>query len=346
MADELEVLPARSGHGPDPEEDEGGGPVKTFLEHLEDLRWTMIKSVIAVAIGVLACLSGANWLVQVLVWPLKQAEGLQTETSSRVVVTFGTNILARMSSEDAIAQGFGGIETNRDTFIRLMPVPMGTNFVLQVQMDPQPPDPSAYRNPVLLSILGPAKAFKVLMQVGIYGGMVISAPFVLVFLGQFILPALHMHEKRFIYRISGIAVGLFMVGVLFCYFLILIICLSTTVTFTKWLGFSAELWSADEYISFVCWFMLGLGIAFELPLVLLTLVKIGILNASKLSEYRMYWVVIGLGLSAFITPDGSPITLFLLFGPLHLLYELSVVIAYAWERSARKKGEMIHGTKG
>jgi sec-independent protein translocase protein TatC len=334
MADELEVMPPESSL-PE-EEDEGGGPIKTFLEHLEDLRWTLIKSVLAVVIGVLACLSGAPWLIKVLVWPLEMAEGIQTDTETRVIISLGTNIVARMNTQEALAQGFDGVYTNSDTFLRMIPVSDGTNFVMSIQPDPQPPLPSAYLNSVKLSILGPAKAFKVLMQVGIYGGFVLSTPAILFFLAQFILPALHVHEKRLLYRIAGVSGGLFFLGLAFCYFLILIICLSTTVTFTNWLGFSAELWTADEYISFVCWFMLGMGIAFQLPLVLLTLVHIGILSASKLSEYRSYWVIIGLVLCAFITPDGSPITLLLLFGPLHLLYEASVIIAYAWERKARK----------
>ncbi|HTH47526.1 MAG TPA: twin-arginine translocase subunit TatC, partial [Candidatus Limnocylindria bacterium] len=80
-----------------------------------------------------------------------------------------------------------------------------------------------------------------------------------------------------------------------------------------------------------------MGIAFQLPLVLLTLVKIGILNATKLSQFRMYWVVAGLVIAAFITPDGNPINMMLLFLPLHVLYEISVVIAWWWERQERRE---------
>ena len=332
MADEPEVL--LPDVLADPEGD-GGGPVKTFLEHLEDLRWTLIKSVVAVAVGVLMCLSGANWIIKFLTWPLEQAEGIRTTSESQVILTLGTNIF-RLTAAEATAQGFPGIATNRDTFLRLAPVPQGTNWTLGLVVQTNEPPASSYRNPVTLSILGPAKAFSVLMQVAVYGGFVVSTPAILFFLGQFILPALHQHEKKLLYKVAGFATLLFAVGVAFCYFLILVVCLSTTVTFTKWLGFSADLWNADEYIGFVCWFMLGMGLAFQLPLVLLTLVKIGILNAAKLSQFRMYWVATGLILSAFITPDGSPITLILLFGPLHLLYELSVFIAKIWERKARE----------
>ena len=79
-----------------------------------------------------------------------------------------------------------------------------------------------------------------------------------------------------------------------------------------------------------------MGFAMRLCLVLLTLVKIGLLDAAKLSKFRMYWVVAGLAIAGFITPDGNPFTMVLMFLPLHLLYEISVLIAWWWERKERK----------
>src|SRR5262245_31247398 len=64
---------------PEPEfdsilEEEGGGPVKTFLEHLEDLRWTLIKCVVSALLAMLVALSAANYVVAFLKWPLDQAQ--------------------------------------------------------------------------------------------------------------------------------------------------------------------------------------------------------------------------------------------------------------------------------
>ena len=62
-------------HEPDnPEGSPEGGPVKTFLEHLEDFRWVLIKSVVALFLAMLVCLIGANHVVQIIKWPLKQAD--------------------------------------------------------------------------------------------------------------------------------------------------------------------------------------------------------------------------------------------------------------------------------
>jgi sec-independent protein translocase protein TatC len=93
----------------------------------------------------------------------------------------------------------------------------------------------------------------------------------------------------------------------------------------------------------MCWFLLGMGISFELPLVLLTLVKIGLLDATKLSKFRMYWVVGGLVLAGFITPDGNPLTMVIMFLPLHFLYEVSVVVAWWWARKERLAAERGEG---
>ena len=330
MSDELEVLP------PEPaSEEEGGGPVKSFLEHLEDLRWTLIKCAAAILIGIIVCLSASDFIIGILSWPLRKAEALRTSDEPQIALTLGTNVLAKFGANEFPMFRPEGAVTNKDIFLKFAPVTLGTNTVLALVPDSNPPKAATAGMQVALSVLSPGEAFTVAIQIAIYGGFTLSAPFVIFFLGQFILPALHIHEKRFLYKVSGFASGLFMAGVAFCYFVMMIITLSTTVGFANWLGFRSDTWRASEYISFMCWFLLGMGISFELPLVLLTLVKIGILDAAKLSKFRMYWVVAGLTLAGFITPDGNPLTMVLMFLPLHLLYEISVIIAWWWERQER-----------
>ena len=238
----------------------GGGPVKTFLEHLEDLRWTLIKCAVAVFLGFILCLSGSNVVIQFLKWPLMVAEGMRHSTSGRVVFMLGTNVLTRMTPNDS---GIAGVATNRDTVFRLAPTLVGTNLVLKLQEDTNPPAIATRSFDVQLKTLGPVTAFSVVMQIAMFGGITVSIPFILFFIAQFILPALHQHEKSFVYKVSGWATFLFLMGVAFCYFVLLVICLSTTVSFSNWLGFAADEWKADEYISFVCWFMLGMGVAFQ-----------------------------------------------------------------------------------
>jgi len=382
MSDELEVMPPESSS-----EDEGGGPIKSFLEHLEDLRWTLVKCAAAVFIGIIACLSGSDFIIGLLKWPLDKANAMRTSDESQIALTLGTNVLAKFGAKEfpsfrpggfstnqapppksftdrlgdlfnsggtnlpprTFGQRFGDLfhvessVTNRDVFLRIEPVTIGTNTILAVVPDLNPPKAATDGMQTSLAVLSPGEAFTVAIQIAIYGGFTVSAPFVIFFLGQFILPALHVHEKKFLYKVSGFATGLFLAGVAFCYFVMMIITLSTTVGFANWLGFRSDSWRASEYISFMCWFLLGMGISFELPLVLLTLVKIGILDAAKLSKFRMYWVVAGLTLAGFITPDGNPLTMVIMFLPLHVLYEVSVIIAWWWARQDRLAAERGEG---
>ena len=118
------------------------------------------------------------------------------------------------------------------------------------------------------------------------------------------------------------------------------IALSTAALFAQWLQFGADVWRAEDYIKFVCKFMIGMGLAFELPVIILLLVKIGILDYKKLSKFRMYWVVINLVLASVLTPPDI-VTQVLMALPMQLFYELSVFIAWIWYRRDKKREEQI-----
>src|SRR5499427_2686483 len=75
------------------EEEEEGGPVKSFLEHLEDLRWVLIKSLVALGVAVLICLLGGNYVVEILKRPLNHAKLTFPGTNQVVTAFFGTNQL-------------------------------------------------------------------------------------------------------------------------------------------------------------------------------------------------------------------------------------------------------------
>src|SRR5713101_6037931 len=81
----------------DIEEEEEGGPVKSFLEHLEDLRWVLIKSIVSLGVAVLVCLIGGNYVVEILKRPLKNAKVSYPGTNQVVTVLLGTNQLGVFS---------------------------------------------------------------------------------------------------------------------------------------------------------------------------------------------------------------------------------------------------------
>jgi len=189
-----------------------------------------------------------------------------------------------------------------------------------------------------LQTFGPVGGFFVSLQVALYGGLVLASPFIFYFVAAFIFPALRLREKYYVYRGLGFGFALFMTGVCFCYFVLMPIALKASVVYSNWLGFEANQWRAEEYISFVSKFMIGMGIGFQMPVVLLTLVKIGVLSYASLSKMRRYMIVINLVLGALLTTP-EVVTQVLMAVPLQLLYEVSVLIAWYWERRDRKRAE-------
>ncbi len=323
------------------EQEEEGGPVKSFLEHLEDLRWVLIKSLVALGVAFIVCLVAGNQVVKVLTWPLTRAR--ISYPRDRQVVTFlwDTNRLGVFQVSRSGANALH-LPTNQFVTFHLELIPRdgaenGTNanlFVPIARMDSDPTE--AQRLVIPIVSLGPAAAFMVAVQVAVYAGILIASPFVLYFVASFVFPALKLKERKYVYRGMFYGIGLFSTGVAFCYFVLMPVALRASVTFTEWLGFSVQQWKAEDFISFVCKFMLGMGLGFEMPVVLLVLVRIGILSYSILSKARRYVVVINLILGALLTTP-EVLTQVLMAVPLQVLYEITVWIAWYWERRDKKR---------
>jgi len=316
---------------------EEGGPVKTFLEHLEDLRWVLIKSVAFIGLGMLLCLIAGDRVVQVLKWPMSKAKIRFPGTNQVWTVSWGTNRLGVYKLNDEQQRKFS-IGSTQFVALKVELIPTGTNFLVTLALDPDTDPATAKQMKVDLQTFGPVGGFYVSLQVALYGGLLLASPFVFYFIAGFIFPALRMNEKYYIYRGLGFGLFLFFCGVAFCYLVLLPIALVASVVFSNWLGFEANQWRAEEYISFVCKFMLGMGIGFQMPVVLLTLVKIGVLSYTALRKMWRYMIVIVLVLGALLTTP-EIVTQVLMAVPLYMLYEVSVWIAWYWERRDRKREE-------
>ncbi len=328
------------------EEEEEGGPVKSFLEHLEDLRWVLIKSCAALAVGVVICLLAGNRVVEILLRPLNKAKIEYPGTNQVVTISFGTNILGSYPLNDELQKSLT-LGTNRFVAMKLVPVelpqanlPGNTNGPVRLLAFAPDPDPKAAEAAQHLRItianLSPIDAFMTAFHVAIYAGIALSSPFIFYFLANFIFPALRINEKRYIYRGLAFGLGLFLIGVTFCYFILMPVALTASQVYSNWMGFSTTILTAESYIGFVCKFMLGMGLGFEMPVVLLVLVKLGILNYYILKKARPYMIVICFTLGAILTTP-EVITQVLMAIPLLLLYEISVWIAWYWERQEKKR---------
>ena len=323
------------------EDEEGGGPVKSFLEHLEDLRWVLIKCVVSVLVCMCVCLVAANKALDILMLPLKNAKIAVTESmiekaaetgdlQPTLQIQFGEDQLETTVSTN-LFESFGEKfhVTNDIVALRVVPKPSGDGMVLGLE----PADEVRDRAPPVdlpeLSPKSPLTPFMLALKTAFFGGFGLASPLVFFFIAQFVVPALHRHERKYLGWGVCIGTGLFALGVVFAYVVIAKMMLMASVTFTDWLGFNAKIWIIDDYIAVMLKLLLGVGLGFELPVVLLTLVRIGILDYPKLVALRMYAFVGVLVMSALLTPP-DVISQVMMSLPLWLLYEISVQIARIW----------------
>ena len=103
------------------------------------------------------------------------------------------------------------------------------------------------------------------------------------------------------------------------------------------------MWAADKYMSLLLWMVLGVGLLFEFPLILVILVYVGILTQQQLKDFRRYSIIVIFVLSAFITPTQDPFTLMIMALPLMLLYEGSIFIGGIVERRKKRNLEQEYG---
>jgi sec-independent protein translocase protein TatC len=277
-------------------------------------------------------------VVSLIKRPLEKAQVRYSGEDYIAVAMFGTNRLATFKLDEEQRTALG-LTTNRFVAIHagLRPSTNGTNLEVALRLDSGPnAEKLARKIHVDLNTLSPAGGFFVAFQVAFYGGLGLAAPFVFYFIAQFVFPALKLKERKYIYRGLACSVPLFFAGVAFCYFLLMPVALAASQLYSNWLGFSANIWRAEDYISFVCKFMLGMGLGFQLPVVVLVMVKIGILDYAMLSKARRYMIVINLFLGAILTTP-EVLTQVLMAIPLQILYEISVWIAWYWEWRDKKR---------
>ena len=174
---------------------------------------------------------------------------------------------------------------------------------------------------VFLEVMEP---FLVNVKISFFCAIITISPLLAYQIAVFVAPALSSKIRKYMAAILILFFILFGSGFFFGYKLLV-------PSAMKWLlsqgsGLQATI-SVNKYISFVGWFLVGAGFAFEIPLVLLFLIKAGILKVATLRrQWRIVYIVILL-LSAIITPDWSPVTMAVLSIPMILLYELSLLLA-------------------
>jgi sec-independent protein translocase protein TatC len=234
---------------------------KPFLEHLEDLRWTVVKMAITLFAAMIICFAFRSTLVAIMQRPLH-------------------NLNPKIGA---------------------------------------------------LRALGITDSMTISFSLAFYAGIVLSFPLLLYFLAEFVLPALTAVEKRMLLPAIFVSFVLFLGGVAVCYFLLL----PNTIQFffqdTESLGWEPA-WTVQEYYSFVTRFTVGFGLAFELPVVVLALVRFGLVTYELMARTRPYAAVLIFLLAAVITPTPDMLSMMAMGLPMYVLYESCIWIAWFMQR--------------
>lgn len=236
-----------------------------FWEHIEELRGTIIKSIVVFVI--FAALIGyfIKEFNHVLMWPLHHVKG-----------------------------EYPGLV-----------IELGTTTIMEV--------------------------FNMIIQMCVLGGLLLALPFILFFVGQFVAPALTEREMKAVLPLCISAMFLFLMGAAFGFFLLM----PSTVRFAIDLNATFELafrWTVGSYYSTLTWLVLGVGAAFQFPLVIILLVWLGIMSTAFLKKYRRHAIVVIFIIAAIVTPTPDPITQTIFAAPLYALYEIAILVSRRVEK--------------
>ena len=200
--------------------------------------------------------------------------------------------------------------------VRILIIPVDCTFI---------PTYSCHEPPTTLISLSPTENFTTYFRVALFAGIALAMPVILYEIYAYIDPALLPKERRFI-RFMGLPViGLFIGGMLFCYFVLLPNAIKFLINFGEE-NIKNQLRAAD-YISFVTIFILGMGLIFEVPVAIFALVKIHVITRAWLAKQRRYAVLAAFLIAAVITPTPDPFNQTLVAIPMYLLFELGLFVA-------------------
>lgn len=184
---------------------------------------------------------------------------------------------------------------------------------------------------------GVVTPFLIPMKVTMMLAVMVSLPWVLYQAWAFIAPGLYLHEKRLVAPLVISSSVLFLVGVAFCYFFVFGTVFKFINEFApKSISVAPDI---ENYFDFVLTMCMAFGLTFEVPVVVVVLVRMGLVTVEKLKAIRPYVIVGAFVIAAVLTPPDIMSQLFLAI-PLCLLYEVGLLVAPFFQRATQAPEEV------
>ena len=184
-----------------------------------------------------------------------------------------------------------------------------------------------------LVYLNPTDAFNMYLKVAFLAGVFVASPFVLYQVWAFISPGLYRHERRYVLPFMFSTVGLFLAGGYFGYKMVYPAALDFLITFSA--QFTPMI-TIQEYTDLFLTIIAGLGIVFELPILVFFLALMGILTAGWMWRNLRYSILVIFIIAAIVTPTTDILNMCIFAAPMVALYIVSIAIAWAFHPRQRK----------
>lgn len=337
----------------------------TFGEHLEELRLSLLKAIIALVVGVLIGLLFAGSVVDYVQKPLKTAlQGYYTRVAAaeyrKILLEQRNKGLAAPADIDAAEKLFAeqALVTEQhlvDPHDLAEPLAKyAPGAIDPSKLPPRQSDGTVRREnlvPLFLyhkveddprvRVIGLTmqEPFVVYMKAAFVVGAIVASPFVFYFIWQFIAAGLYPHEQRYVRVFLPFSIGLFLAGVALAFFVVFKYVLAFLFTFFDWMGIDPDPRITD-WLTFVLILPLGFGISFQLPLVMLFLERIGIFTVGTyLSNWRISVLVICF-IAMVLTPS-DPYSMMLMATPLVGLFFFGIMLCKWMPRRTTPFGEVI-----
>jgi sec-independent protein translocase protein TatC len=350
---------------------------KPFLEHLDDLRKMLMRIVITLLVSITLCFVFNKWFFEVIQYPMQRAglasaqernlpEGIDLEQWKQVhTAARGASVLQGEGRELFLSKAvpYPKLRAYAEAMLiyhtadmlppdqqgpyleeaaRLLPAPMQTPVAEagRAILKARPQSSLEALRPVIeTEAFAPAETFMLSMKLSMFAGIIVSFPLLFYFILEFVLPGLNPRERKLLWPALAIGFGLFLLGVFFAYYFVIPNALEFFHEYSRELGIR-DGWRIGNYISFVVSFCLIFGVSFELPVIVMILVKLELLTSATMRRTRSWAIVIITVASAILTPTGDIFTLSLLAGPMIIMYEICIWLALALERkNARMEAE-------
>ncbi|HMM41201.1 MAG TPA: twin-arginine translocase subunit TatC [Thermomicrobiales bacterium] len=184
-----------------------------------------------------------------------------------------------------------------------------------------------------LQAISPTEPFTVYMRVALYIAIAIAMPVLVYQLMGFVSPGLTSRERRYVLIAIPFVMLSFAAGVAFAFFLLV----PRALAFLSQFGGSVFEWNprASDVLSFYMTLMLGVGLIFELPVLMYAMTMIGVVTPQRFGKFRKFAIVLSMVMAAIITPTPDPFNMMLVALPTYFLYEVGILLSRLAYRGKR-----------